>query len=112
MSEFEKEFAKATAKVEKYIRKLAKAQYMVGTLYYSGQGVEQDYTEAVRWHTKAAERGYVDAQFNLGVMYYFGLGVKQNYAEALRWYTKAAEKGNDYAQYWADRVTKKMENEK
>ena len=54
---------------------LAVAQYNVGLFYQTGQGVAQNYTEAMRWYRKAAEQGNVDAQFNLGDMYVFGNGV-------------------------------------
>ncbi len=32
----------------------AKAQYNLGVCYYKGQGVQQSYTEAVKWYRKAA----------------------------------------------------------
>ena len=35
---------------------LAKAQERLGALYYGGQGVAQDYTEAVKWFRLAAEQ--------------------------------------------------------
>ena len=88
------EFEKATAKVEKYTRKLAKAQNDLGWMYYVGLGVKQDYAQAVRWWTKAAEQGYAIAQFNMGFMYYYARGVKEDYAEAVRWWTNAAEQGH------------------
>jgi hypothetical protein len=34
-------------------------------MFHEGQGVKQDYKEAVKWYTKAAEQGDVDAQHNL-----------------------------------------------
>jgi TPR repeat protein len=34
-------------------------------MYANGQGVPQDYGEAIRWYRKAAEQGFADAQFNL-----------------------------------------------
>ncbi len=76
----------------------AEAQNKLGIRYASGQGVEQDYGEAVRWFTKAAEQGQAVAQYNLGLCYYNGQGVAQNYCEAVRWYTKAAEQGHAQAQ--------------
>ena len=33
------------------------AQYGLGVCYATGQGVEQDYTQAVHWWRKAAEQG-------------------------------------------------------
>ena len=76
----------------------AEAQYNLGVSYYNGEGVAQDYAEAVKWWRKAAEQGYADAQYNLGLSYYTGLGVAQDYAEAVKWWRKAAEQGVAYAQ--------------
>ena len=76
----------------------APAQYNLGVCYAKGQGVAQNYAEAVKWYSKAAEQGNKYAQNNLGVCYKDGQGVAQNYAEAVKWFTKAAEQGNKYAQ--------------
>ena len=46
----------------------ASAQYNLGVMYAKGQGVRQDYAEAVRWYRRAAEQGDVQAQSNLGVL--------------------------------------------
>ena len=70
------------------------AQLGLGNCYYYGEGVEQNYAEAVRWYRKAAEQGYADAQHNLGNCYYYGTGIEQNYSEAVRWLRKAAEQGD------------------
>ena len=45
----------------------AEAQYILGVLYYLGQGVPQDFVQAANWYRKAAEQGGVEAQFYLGV---------------------------------------------
>ena len=45
------------------------AKYVLGLMYFNGDGVTQDYTEAVKWYTKAAEQGHAAAQTNLGLMY-------------------------------------------
>ena len=34
------------------------AQYNLGRCYYNGEGVSQDYTQAVYWWRKAAEQGH------------------------------------------------------
>jgi alpha/beta superfamily hydrolase len=75
------------------------AQFNLGNMYYNGQGVLQDYKEAVKWYTKSAEQGLVQAQFNLGNMYRKGQGVLQDYKEAVKWYTKSAEQGLVQAQF-------------
>jgi uncharacterized protein len=77
----------------------AKAQYNLGLMYYNGQGVVQDYKEAVKWYRQSAEQEYVDAQYNLGWMYDEGKGVIQDYKEAVKWYRRSAEQGDGFAQY-------------
>lgn len=73
--------------------------YETGEDYYYGRnGKSQNYTEAVRWYRKAAERGYAAAQNSLGYCYYNGEGVEKNAAEAVSWYRKAAEQGDADAQ--------------
>jgi len=77
----------------------AEAQHSLGLMYANGQGVTQDYKEAVKWYAKAAEKGLAGAQFSLGFAYYLGQGVPQDYKETVKWYTKAAEKGSVWAQH-------------
>ena len=40
----------------------ARAQYKLGSCYYNGQGVETNYTEAVKWFRKSAEKNNAMAQ--------------------------------------------------
>ncbi len=70
------------------------AQFNLGVMYNNGQGVTQDYTQAVSWYRKAAEQGHADAQFNLGVRYAKGQGVTKDYTQAVSWFRKAAEQGH------------------
>ena len=39
----------------------APAQFLVGSAYHFGDGVPQDYAEAVKWYRRAAEQGYAIA---------------------------------------------------
>jgi TPR repeat protein len=79
----------------------AEAQFRLGRMFEQGLGrmfdtgrfVRQDYKEAVKWYTKAAEQGDAGAQNNLGQCYRRGQGVPQDYKEALMWLTMAAEQG-------------------
>ncbi|MBC8286952.1 MAG: sel1 repeat family protein [Nitrospinae bacterium] len=98
------------------------AQYTLGMMYANGQGVPQDYKEAVKWYKLAANRGsrqaktkiydlavksipqalqaliddaengVAEAQINLAIMREFGLVVSQDNQEALKWYQLIAEK--------------------
>ena len=75
----------------------ANAQYILARFYARGEGVPQDYAEAVRWYRKAAEQGSVRAQASLGLMYAKGEGVPQEYIMAHKWFNLAAAAGYEPA---------------
>ena len=37
-------------------------------MYYKGEGIQQDYKEALKWLKKAAEQSYTDAQMIINEM--------------------------------------------
>ena len=71
-----------------------KAQSKLGHMYSHGQGVSQNYAEAVRWYRKAADQGDPEGQYGLASMYYYGRGVPQDYTDAFHWYRKSADQGD------------------
>jgi hypothetical protein len=77
----------------------ARAQSVLGLVYYRGRGLPQDLNEAVKWFRRAADQSDAAAQFYLGVMYSEGQGVPQDHAEAVKWYRLAADQGDAQAQY-------------
>ena len=76
----------------------ADAQYEIGNRYYRGEGVVQDYKEAMKWWRKAVDQGSVDAQVCIARGYYLGQGVVQDHKEAITWFRKAADEGNSLAE--------------
>ena len=62
-------------------------------MFRNGEGVAQDYAEAVRLYRLAAAQGHSDAQVGLGVRLHNGQGVAKDRAEAIRWYRLAAAQG-------------------
>ncbi len=66
-------------------------QGQLGFMYDMGFGVRQDYSEAMKWYLKAAEKGDARAEYNLGIFYERGLSNRQDYKKAVEWYLKAAE---------------------
>ena len=72
----------------------ATAQFHLGVMFDNGQGVAQDFAEAVRLYSLAAAQGHAYAQLSLGLMFENGEGVAQDTAEAIRWYRLAAEQGH------------------
>lgn len=72
----------------------AASQALLGIKYAAGDGVSQNYSEAVKWHRMAAEQNWIDSQFILGYMYARGQGIPQDYVTAAKWYRMAAEQGH------------------
>jgi uncharacterized protein len=93
------------AKALRLIRPLANdgnasAQFNLGLMYATGQGVQQDNAAAALWFQKAAEQGYAPAQSNLGTVYLYGRGVTQDDTEAVAWFRKAADQGHPVAKLY------------
>jgi TPR repeat protein len=84
------------------------AQYNLGVMYDTGQGVPLDYKEAVKWYRKAASQGDSGSQVNLGVMYLLGHGVLQDYVQAHMWFNIAGANGDATGINNRDIVTEKM----
>jgi TPR repeat protein len=72
---------------------VAEARYRLGNCYYSGQGVDLDFREAVKWYYQAAKQQYIrfpEAEAKLGECFAKGRGVEKNSEEAGKWYCTAA----------------------
>ena len=83
-------------------------QFSLGFMYSKGNGVTQDYKQAVKWFRKAAEQGDKQSQFYLGNMYGDGQGVTQDYVLAHMWWNIAASSGDKDATKNRDLVAKQM----
>jgi TPR repeat protein len=68
-------------------------------LYFTGQGVSQDYGAAFQWWGKAAEQDDARAEASLGTMYESGYGTLQSYEKAAESYRRAALQGVASAQF-------------
>ena len=93
-----------TAKLSGGSKRAAKQHYawgefLLGTLYKTGRGVEANLAEAAKWYRKAAEQGLSLAQNNLGAAYANGEGVERNFSEAVKWLRLAADQGVEDARF-------------
>jgi hypothetical protein len=75
------------------------AQFNLGMMYETGEGVPRDYAAAAKWYRQAADQGLPQAEQRLGDLLLNGRGVSQDYAEAVRWLSKAAAQGYGVAQF-------------
>lgn len=71
------------------------AQFSIAYCYQTGQAVEKNMDEAIRWYTLAAMEGHVGSQHNLGCIYLRGEGVPRDFEQAYTWAVLAAGNGND-----------------
>ena len=69
------------------------AQFVLGVLYYQGNGVMADMAKARKWMRKAAEQNYAQAQYNLGIMVANGQGGPTDLVNAYAWLKISAENG-------------------
>ena len=81
---------------------------VLGNRYSKGEGVEQDFKEAVKWYRKAADQGYAYAQNNLGFRYYKGEGVPKSIVNSYVWWNIAAANGQQNAKNNKSTFTKEM----
>jgi len=72
----------------------AAAEYTLGIRYASGEGVKQDYHEAVGWFLKAADRGDLRAAAKIATCYWAGKGAPRDYSKAYFW-ALLAQAGQD-----------------
>jgi len=86
----------------------AGVQFSLGIMYEQGQGVTQDYEEAVRWYRKAADQGNGEAQYAIGLMYAIGQGVARDYIQAHVWFNLAAERDLKPGRKRRDLLAKQM----
>ena len=81
--------------------------------FAEGKGVEQNWTKAVEWYTKAAEKGNTDAMCSLGEAYENGyqkwLVNVNTMAKAWTWYKNARDAGMEEAQEYMDRIAARPE---
>lgn len=75
------------------------AQYFLGVMYSSGDGVTEDDEQALHWYKRAAERDYAPAQRAVGLCYANARGVSRDQPQSVTWLRRAAENGDGEAQY-------------
>src|SRR5579863_1019256 len=76
----------------------ASSQVKLGKRYMNGNGIPQDYAEAMIWLQKALNAD-PEAANAIGILYHNGWGVPQDYNRSAEYYRRAAEKGNVPAEF-------------
>lgn len=74
------------------------AQWLMGNIYFFGQGIPKDYAKAHAMFEAAAQQGYFAAFAPTAQMYVQGLGVPADPGKAYYWYNIAAAQLPDSSQ--------------
>jgi hypothetical protein len=74
------------------------AQYEMALRYADGEGVPQNYRNAMSWFARAAANGNDNAEWKLGLGYIKGIGVHHDERQAAVWFKRAANQGDVQAQ--------------
>ena len=82
---------------------------IIGSIYGTGTGVEQNDESAFEWYTKAAEKGEQCSQYNLGLFYEWGTGCEMDLVKAMFWYKKSAAQGLQQAMDAVERLSAELE---
>lgn len=69
------------------------AAYMLGNMYRTGSGVEQNEATAFKYYKKAADKNHVEAAYETGFAYTLGRGVRKDERTALHYFYVAAING-------------------
>lgn len=75
------------------------AQFLIGNMYASGEGVDKDFEKANVYYEKAAEQGHVQSALQLATNLRLGQGHEIDYHAALKWLYMAAEAGHPMARF-------------
>lgn len=76
---------------------VVKAHVVLGQMYDTGTGLEQDVTKAVEHFRTAATAGDADGAFYLGWTYYLGEGIAKDVDEGMKWVAFSMDQGHPRA---------------
>ena len=97
--------------VEKALNGDEDAGLTIAHMYYNGDGVIQDYTEAIKWYKILAEKGNPYAQYYMGLCHDEGRGLEASLTKAMDFYKQSflefksrAEKGDKDAMLYLGKM--------
>lgn len=80
------------------------AKYYLGTMYFKGQGVSQNYAEAIKWYKRAtlgSNFSCIISEYALGCIYL----KQEDYGNSYAWFSLAAAHGDQDAAKARDEIT-------
>ena len=84
------------------------SQLALADLYQSGEGIQKDDVEAVRWLRAAAAQGETGAAYKLANAYKIGQGVPASKIDAYCWFVLASDAGDDRSEEQIKELTPQL----
>jgi TPR repeat protein len=75
----------------------SEAQLKLGSIYFQGNGLPVDKSQAINLFNQSANQGNADAQYILGLLFESGNGVSHDDYLATKWFVRAADQGQKQA---------------
>lgn len=70
------------------------AEYHIGCFYRYGLGILPDYSAAMEWFERSAQKEHSLAEFAIAQMFYEGHGVKRDLEKVKEWFSRAHQHGH------------------
>ncbi|MBT9242067.1 tetratricopeptide repeat protein [Vibrio splendidus] len=77
----------------------AYALYLLGVMYFDGEGTPVDLKKGNDYYLASAQAGYSDAMYQLAFSYDEGQGVTQDFTKSAYWFEQSANLGDASAMY-------------
>jgi TPR repeat protein len=76
-----------------------KAQHTLGNEYLSGDNIDKDDVQALKYYLMAAKQNYLRSMYQLGRIYFYGWGQDKDIKKGMKWLLMAANGGYVEAQH-------------
>ena len=69
---------------------IPQAEHQLAVMYEYGRGIQQDFSLAMKYYSRSAEKLFLESMYNLALMHAFGRGTPQNFQLARSLFDSAA----------------------
>ncbi|MCL2375590.1 MAG: DnaJ domain-containing protein [Firmicutes bacterium] len=82
----------------------SESQNLLGEMYYCGDEIDKDLSQAFYWFKEAAKQQHADALYNLGICYLNGEGTKHDEVRGIKYIQQASKLGNKEAAEYVNKM--------
>jgi len=82
----------------------SESQNLLGEMYYCGDEVDKDLSQAFYWFKEAAKQQHADGLYNLGICYLNGEGTKRDEVRGIKYIQQSSKLGNEEATEYVNKM--------